>query len=48
MDFLNFIIAMSKRAGVAIPEEDYPKLFTIDGVVAYLTSSVQPQGTRSS
>lgn len=48
MDFLNFIIALSKRAGVTIPEEDYPKLFTIDGVVAYLTSSVQPQGTRSS
>lgn len=48
MDFLNFIIALSKRAGVAIPEEDYPKLFTIDGAVAYLTNSVQSQGTGSS
>lgn len=37
MDFLNFIIALNKRTGVAIPEEDYPKLFTMDGVVAYLS-----------
>ncbi|WP_159588844.1 acyl carrier protein [Chelativorans xinjiangense] len=39
MDFLNFIIALNKRTGVAIPEEDYPKLFTMDGVVAYLAGS---------
>lgn len=36
MDFLNFIIALNKRTGAAIPEEDYPKLFTMDGVVTYL------------
>jgi acyl carrier protein len=43
MDFLNFIIALSKRTGVAIPEEDYPKLFTTDGVVAFLANSARPQ-----
>ncbi|KGD99970.1 acyl carrier protein [Rhizobium sp. YS-1r] len=37
MDFLNFVIALHKRIGVAIPEEDYPKLFTMDGIVKYLT-----------
>lgn len=35
MDFLNFVIALHQRTGVDIPEEDYPKLFTLDGVVSY-------------
>lgn len=36
MDFLNFVIALHQRTGIEIPEADYPKLFTLDGVVAYL------------
>ena len=36
MDFLNFVIGLHKRSGVAIPETDYPKLFTMKGVVDYL------------
>lgn len=36
MDFLNFIVALAKRTGLAIPEEDYPRLFTLDGIVAYV------------
>lgn len=36
MDFLNFIIAMHKSLGVDIPESDYPKLITLNGLVAYL------------
>jgi len=36
MDFLNFIAALHQRTGVDIPEADYPKLFTLDGAVAYL------------
>ena len=36
MDFLNFIIALSKRTGLAIPEADYPRLFTMDGITAYM------------
>jgi acyl carrier protein len=36
MDFLNLMIALHQRTGIAIPEEDYPKLFTLDGAVAYL------------
>ena len=36
MDFLNFIVALAKRAGLSIPEEDYPRLFTMDGIAAYV------------
>ena len=36
MDFLNFVIALDKELGVAVPETDYPKLATLDGCVAYL------------
>jgi acyl carrier protein len=36
MDFLNFVTALHKKTGLAIPEEDYPKLFTLDGVANYL------------
>ena len=40
MDFLNFITALHRRLGTAIPEADYPKLFTIDGAVGYLASKL--------
>lgn len=36
MDFLNFIIALHDRTGLAIPEADYPKLQTLDGAMGYL------------
>ena len=36
MDFLNLIAALHERTKIDIPEADYPKLFTSDGVVAYL------------
>jgi acyl carrier protein len=36
MDFLNFVTALHKTTGIAIPEEDYPRLFTLDGVASYL------------
>jgi acyl carrier protein len=36
MDFLNFVAALHQRAKIDIPEADYPKLFTLDGAVAYL------------
>jgi acyl carrier protein len=38
MDFLNFIIGLSQGSGQAIPESDYPKLFTLKGLKAYLSS----------
>ena len=36
MDFLNFVIGLHKGSGMDIPEADYPKLFTMKGVVSYL------------
>jgi acyl carrier protein len=36
MDALNFIIALHEELGVDIPETDYAKLVTLDGVVTYL------------
>lgn len=37
MDFLNFVIGLHKGSGVDIPEADYPKLFTMKGVVSYFS-----------
>ena len=34
-DFLSFLIALSKATGVEVPEADYAKLATIDGMVSY-------------
>ena len=36
MDFLNFVTAIHKRLGIDIPELDYPKLATLDSMIAYL------------
>lgn len=36
IDFLNFVIALSKSTGRTVPEADYARLFTLDGIVAYL------------
>lgn len=36
ISFLNFMIALDKRLGIAIPEIDYPKLTTLKGALDYL------------
>ena len=35
MDFLNLVIGLHQRTGVDVPEADYAKLFTLDGMAAY-------------
>jgi acyl carrier protein len=35
MDFLNLIVGLHERTGVDVPEADYPKLFTLAGIVDY-------------
>jgi acyl carrier protein len=42
MDFMNLVAAIHRRLGVDIPEVDYPKLFTLDGAVAYLAAHLAP------
>lgn len=38
--FLNLMIALDKRLGIAVPEADYPKLRTLVGLLAYLAPRV--------
>jgi len=39
MDFLNFVIGLHENTGRPIPESDYPKLQTLAGIVAYLSTA---------
>jgi acyl carrier protein len=36
MDFLNFVIGLGEKTGRKIPEADNPKLYTLQGLIAYL------------
>jgi acyl carrier protein len=40
MDWLNFLIALHGRLGVEIPETDYGRLQTLDGILAYLAEKL--------
>jgi acyl carrier protein len=39
MDFLNFIIGIHERTGIDVPEEDYPRLSSLEGCIAYLVQA---------
>lgn len=41
MDFLNFITGMSQGSGHPIAEKDYPRLYTLDGLVAHLSNATR-------
>lgn len=43
MDFLNLIIALHQELAVEIPEADYRRLSTLDGMVDYLSAAVASQ-----
>jgi len=36
MDFLDIVMELRKKYGIEVPEEDYPKLATLDSCVEYL------------
>lgn len=36
MDFLNLVIAVSKRTQVTIPEADYAKVLTLNAMISYV------------
>ena len=38
MDFLNFIIGLSAGSGISIAESDYPKLYSLGGLLAYFAA----------
>jgi acyl carrier protein len=35
-DFINFLLRLQELTGVEIPEEDYDRIRTLDGLIAYL------------
>ncbi|MCK6426537.1 MAG: acyl carrier protein [Burkholderiaceae bacterium] len=37
MDFFNFVVGLSQRSGRPIPDADVPRLYTLRGLVAYLS-----------
>ena len=49
MDFLNFMIGLHKELHVEIPEDDYPKLGTLNGCIEYLAAkrAIEPRVTGS-
>ena len=38
IDFQNLVIGLHERTGAPIPEADYPRLVTLDGMIAYFAS----------
>lgn len=38
MDILNWITALHQKTGIAIPESDYARLFSLNAAVDYLSS----------
>lgn len=41
MDFLNFVIALSRELALDIPESDYSKISTLDSCIDYLDDKVE-------
>lgn len=44
MDWLNFLLALEKAFGVAIPERDYRRLNTLDELLDYLAAALSAKG----
>lgn len=38
MDFMNLIIAVSKKTSIKIPESDYNQLQTLNGMLGYISA----------
>jgi acyl carrier protein len=43
MDFLNFMIAIERSLGVAIPEADYPRVATLAECARYVAARLPPK-----
>ena len=39
-DFLQFLIALSEKMGIEVPEKDYAKFTTLEGMMQYLAARV--------
>ena len=41
MDFLDIVMELRKRYGIEVPEEDYPKLASLNSCVDYLEAKMK-------
>ncbi|MDY0040789.1 MAG: acyl carrier protein [Desulforhabdus sp.] len=41
VDFLNFAVGLQEELKIRIPEDDFPRLATLDGCVEYLKSKTR-------
>ena len=48
MDFLNLVVAVDEALGIAIPEDDYGSLTTLDAMVAYVAGLEPRDPTQAS
>lgn len=44
VDFLNFALSLQEQLKIALPEEDYPALATLNGCMTYLATKLQNAG----
>lgn len=44
MDFLDIVMELRKKHGIEVPEEDYPKLASLDSCAEYLTPKFLQKG----
>ncbi|AXE24258.1 acyl carrier protein [Streptomyces globosus] len=44
LDFLNFVELLSGRTGLALPEQDYASLTTLDGCADYVAEQTRGTG----
>jgi acyl carrier protein len=48
MDFLNILVAIARRTGVEVPEEDYARLDTLERMVEYLRNRISERDREGS
>jgi acyl carrier protein len=48
MDFLNFMIAIHREAGLEVPEADYPQLANLSSAVEYVERRLTASGAARS
>lgn len=47
MDFLDIVMELRKKHGIEVPEEDYPKLASLDSCAEYLAPKFEALATAS-
>ena len=45
VDFLDFVMALQRRYGIEVPEEDYRELTTLNSCMSYLAPKFQGKGS---